>query len=271
MDLLNVGITHEINQNLYLGSEREMLWHCRCDPRFHYFAHIPNSIYNKETPNYNVLCFVHGTTRVTEKYHELFADFALKNNLILFFPIFPGGLLEQDDFNSYKLLSYEGIRYDLIFLSMLDELAKKYPVDVKRILLYGWSGGGQFVHRFIYVHPERVKAVCIGAPGRITYLDDEKDYYWGIRDFEKYFDKKPEIAAIREVPIMLMIGEHDTKFIGESPYGSNRFQRLLKLKENYEKHGIETQFEIIPNFEHKGNEEEKAKRVSVFFQDILDG
>lgn len=271
MDLLSIGITPEISENLYLGSEREMLWHCRSDPRFHYFAYVPESINSDNPPIYQVMCFVHGTGRTTEAYRKLFADFALKNNLIVLFPIFPGGLMDQNDYNSYKLISYNGVRYDLILLSMIEELASRYPVDGRKILLYGWSGGGQFVHRFFYVHPKRLRALCIGAPGRITYLDDEKDYYWGTRDFDKYFDKKPELDYMRKVPIMLMVGEDDDKFIGDSPYGDNRKKRILMLKENYEKFGMKPELQIIPNFEHKGNEEEKAKRVIAFFQRVIDG
>ena len=270
MDLLSEGVSPEAFRNLYIGCELEMLWHCRADPRFHYFACIPETVYDKNPPTYRVMCFVHGSGRTTERYRELFADFAARNDLIVLYPMFPGGVLEQEDFNSYKLLSYQGIRYDLVLLSMVEELAQRYPVDTKRIFLYGWSGGGQFVQRFLCVHPDRLAAASIGAPGRITYLDDTRDFYWGTRDFEKYFDKRPDIEEIRKVPIRLMIGEQDTKYIGDSPFGDNRRERIENLKKNYAEHGIESDLHVIKGFDHKGGDEEKSKVVIDFFAQTIE-
>lgn len=271
MNILDQGLTSETSQNLYLGSELEMLWHCQSDPRFSYYAIVPGDIVKNDQIRYEIMCFVHGTGRTTEDYHRLFRSFAEKHHLILLFPLFPGGLLEKDDFNSYKLLTDHGIRYDLILLQMMEEIAERYPgqVNTEKLWLYGWSGGGQFVHRFLYVHPEKLHAVCIGAPGRITYLDDTRDYYWGTRDFHAYFDKDYDLDRIREVPVLLMIGEYDTKFVGESDFGSNRMERLLNLKKNYESCNIPVQMEILEGFEHKGHADEKAEAVMRFFEKIM--
>ena len=67
--------------------------------------------------------------------------------------------------------------------------------------MFGHSGGGQFTNRFLFAHPERLKAVSIGAPGRPTFLNFEEDYFWGVRDFEKYFDKKLDLEAVRKIPV----------------------------------------------------------------------
>jgi len=48
-------------------------------------------------------------------------------------------------------------------LDALDLIAKKYPVDINRLLLKGLSGGAQFVHRFALWAPERVTAVAINS------------------------------------------------------------------------------------------------------------
>ena len=113
-------------------------------------------------------------------------DFADKNGFAMIFPMFPGGLMDKNDFNSYKLLEYNGVRYDNIFLAMIDELAERFPIDIDKIYLYGWSGGGQFVHRFLYVHLERLVAVVIGASGRPTYYSPYDDYYREYSNFERY-------------------------------------------------------------------------------------
>lgn len=270
MDILSEGVTREIYQNLYIGSELEMMWHCRSDPRFSYHTYVPGSVYDQKVPRFRIMSFVHGTGRTMERYRSLFSDFADRNHLILIFPMFPGGLMERDNFNSYKLLADQGIRYDSIFLSMIDEMAQRFPVDKEKIFLYGWSGGAQFAHRFLYVHPERLAGVAVGAPGRITYLDPETDYYWGTRNFREIFDKELDLEQIKRVPVKLMVGEHDTRFLGESPRGNNRMERIRNLMKNYQEHQIPVSLEVIPGIEHKGFDEKKAPIVMRFFQEILE-
>ncbi|KAK9234061.1 hypothetical protein V1525DRAFT_414306 [Lipomyces kononenkoae] len=69
------------------------------------------------------------------------------------------------------------MRYDLLLLAILDEVSLRCPaIDTSKVLLTGFSGGGQFVHRFTYLHPERLLAVNVGAPGSVTYLDDNRPW-----------------------------------------------------------------------------------------------
>ena len=269
-NVLDENLTVQARNNLYMGSEREMLWHCHADPRFSYFTYIPEKAANDPSIQLGVMSFIHGTGRTVEEYRELFKPFADENNLALIFPLFPGGLYDKDDFNSYKLLAYGDIRYDDIFLKMVDELSERYPnINSEKILLYGWSGGGQFVQRFLYTHPERLKGLVIGAPGRITYLDSDKDFYWGTRNFSSIFGKSPDIDAIRKVPIMLLIGEKDVLFVGEADCGNTRMERLIALKRNFEEHGIAATMQIIPGIGHKGDYPVKASYVIDFFRDVL--
>lgn len=186
MDILNQDITEEIYQNLYMGFEREMMWHCNTDPRFSYHTYIPEDYKEYKEKKLKLMSFVHGTGRTIEWYRSLFRDFADKEGFAIIFPMFPGGLMDKNDFNSYKLLEYNGVRYDNVFLSMIDELAGRFPIDTDKIYLYGWSGGGQFVHSFLYVHLERLVAVVIGASGRPTYYSPYDDYYREYANFERY-------------------------------------------------------------------------------------
>ena len=54
----------------------------------------------------------------------------------------------------------------------LDQVAKTYPVDGRRILMQGLSGGAQFVHRFALWAPERVVAVAVNSS---SWFDVPKD------------------------------------------------------------------------------------------------
>lgn len=90
------------------------MWHCNADPRFsitHIFLKIIRNIKRKTEADE----FVHGTGRTIEWYRSLFRDFADKEGFAIIFPMFPGGLMDKNDFNSYKLLEYNGVRYDNVF------------------------------------------------------------------------------------------------------------------------------------------------------------
>ena len=270
--LLNQGLTPEQRAVLFEGAELDMLWHCRADPRFPYYAYVPQSAYDADRKPFRTAVLVHGTGGAVQHYMEAFRPFAEENGVVLLAPLFPGGLIDREDFSSYKLLSCQGVRYDLVLLAMLDELHLRYErVDTERVFMFGHSGGGQFTHRFMYAHPERLCAASIGAPGRITYLDDTHDYFWGTRDFERYFDKRPDIEKIRRVPAQLMIGEHDTRDIGASPFGSTRMERLLNLKTNYEGHGIDVRMDILPGVEHSDGSQNRSRAAMKFFKDVLAG
>lgn len=72
----------------------------------------------------------------------------------------------------------------------LDRVAKVYPVDGRRILMQGLSGGAQFVHRFALWAPERVVAVAVNS--------------------SSWFDVPKEHA--RQVAWLVTIGDSDPSF-----------------------------------------------------------
>ena len=109
----------------------------------------------------------------------------------------------------------------------------------------------------------------ISAPGRPTYLDKNKDFYWGIRNWADVFEKEICMEALRKVPVMLAVGELDQKYIGESPYGSNRRERMASLKKNFEENGISTEFFIIPGMEHAFTVREGFEKQCEFCSRIL--
>ena len=125
------------------------------------------------------------------------------------------------------------------------------------------------VNRFLFVHPERLKAVSIGAPGRPTFLNSNEDYFWGIRDFKVYFDKDPDLEKICKIPVQITVGERDTAFIGDSPYGSNRLERMKSLKANLEANGLSVCLEILSGLEHGGGEDIRINTAQEFFERYL--
>ena len=270
MNSLSENLTSEEKKNLFGNAYLNMLWHCPSDPRFPYWVHLPDSYYEENDPHYRLLVIIHGTGCAVESYIDAAKELADQQHMAILAPLFPGGLIEHDDFNSYKLLSCAGIRYDQILLSMIDDMAARYPgVETGKFFLFGHSGGGQFANRFLFAHPERLAGVSIGAPGRPTFLNFEKDYFWGVRDFSSYFDKELNLSAIRQVPVQISVGELDTKFIGDSPYGTNRLARMKNLQSNLQGYGVNAELVILPGLEHGGGERERVQTAQRFFEGVI--
>ena len=268
--VLSANLSEEVRRNLAGTAELDMVWHCQSDARFHYLIHIPACYYEETQPVFPLVVIVHGTGRDNTGYWIKAREFADQNHFALMAPVFPGGLFETMDLDSYKLLNCGGIRYDLILLNMIEEMGRRFPgIETEKFCMFGFSGGAQFVNRFLFAHPERVKAASIGAPGRPTYLDFEKDYFWGVRDFRKHFDKDLDLEEVRKVPVELMVGDQHTLYIGESPYGTNRIQRICHLKENLESHGIRVFLDILPGLDHVSGRDVKITYAIQFFLPYL--
>src|SRR5262245_1299466 len=207
----------------------------------------------------------HGTERNVLYYRDHLRSFADEHGVVVLAPLFPAGIIDPDDLHNYKFIEYRGIRYDRALLAIVDEVAARYPVASNRFYLHGFSGGAQFAHRFLYLHPERLAGVSIAAPGRITQLDDALPWWLGTRDIEECFGLPIDLDALRRVPVLLVVGEDDVETWeidnpGESNWmdgveatGKTRIERLRTLEANYRAHGLDVRFETVPGVAHRGS------------------
>src|SRR5690606_14710605 len=131
------------------------------------------------------------------------------NNCVVLAPLFPVGVLGDENRNGYKYIQEQDIRYDLVLLAMVREVEARLAVTFPRFMMFGFSGGGHFVHRFALLHPERVSAVCVGAPGSVTLLDDGRDWWVGIRDAKERFGRAVDLEALRNVRVLAVVGAAD--------------------------------------------------------------
>ena len=68
--------------------------------------------------------------------------------------------------DGYKYLSEPGLRYDEILLDMVAEVAERWELPVRRFGLFGFSGGAQFVNRFLLLRPHRCGPPRSARPAR---------------------------------------------------------------------------------------------------------
>lgn len=232
------------------------------DPRLSWCMHLPPAL-AEGAGEVRLLVAVHGSARGCMAYRDAFADFADRNRYVVLAPLFPVGVLGDGNPDGYKYLAEGDIRYDDALLGMVAELEQLLGLDFATFDLFGFSGGGHFAHRFYYLHPERLNAVVVGAPGGVTLLDDTQDFWLGTRDVSARFGRTIDIDALRRVRSALLVGENDTEpFVYPPEYGShiagmeklgrNRLERNATLYRNWRDHGVPTERLIVPGIAHAG-------------------
>ena len=210
-----------------------------------------------------LLVGVHGTGRGNVQYRDAFSEFGRFNDCVVLAPLFPVGVLGDENRNGYKYIQEGDIRYDEVLLAMVSEVEERLGLCFPRFMMFGYSGGGHFVHRFAYLHPERVSALCIGAAGSVTLLDDRRDWWVGIRDVKARFGKEVDREALRRMKVMAIVGAADvetweithspqstTWIEGANDAGRTRIERATSLVQSLRDNGVDAELEVVPNIAH---------------------
>ncbi|MEV4150822.1 alpha/beta hydrolase [Amycolatopsis sp. NPDC049691] len=221
------------------------------EPRCSYSVYVPTS-WTPET-EMPVLVAVHGTGRSVGELREGFISFAERHELIVVTPLFPVGITDPDDVDSYKKIEAGGIRFDLVLLDILEQVRIRWNARIGKVLLCGHSGGGQFAHRFLYLHPDRVAAVAVGAPGNVTPLDDSRDWPEGIADTPRRFGTTVDREAVARVPVILVIGSEDdgrADLAAMGHPGRSRPEELDLLEKSLAQHGTTVRQVVVQGVGH---------------------
>ena len=249
------------------------------DKRISYSLYVPSDHYDGQGDSkVPLLVFIHGTGRnlATVRFDlEAFADDV---GCAVLAPLFPAGLENSLDLDSYKLTGAAALRSDQALLAMMDEIERIWVgIETSKVYLMGFSGGGQFSHRFLYLHPERLLAVSVGAPGSVTLWDQQKDWPHGVKNMEAIFGRSLNLATIRNVPVHLVIGSADDEVHGGADFtqwlksvrahrplrgqveshlsavhSQGRLQSLRGLEASLEQAGLAATFEIVDGVMHHG-------------------
>jgi poly(3-hydroxybutyrate) depolymerase len=251
----------------------------KADPRFHYCLYVPPKV--GDGAKVDLLVAVHGTGRTSFlDFRDGFSEFGRWNDCAVLCPIFPVGVLGDGNRSGYKYMAEGDIRYDEIVLKMVDEVAAKYGQDWSRFAMFGFSGGGHFTHRFAILHPAKLWAASIGAPGSVTLLDPTKDWWIGIRDVKQRFGIDFDAAALARVPVQMIVGEADLEtweithkpggtywMEGANEAGRTRPERLQALKASFESAGVDVRLDLVPGVSH--DRLKVLDRVKDFLSNVL--
>ncbi len=241
---------------------RTILYASQVDARFPFCLYVPPDIHEPGPAPHLVVC-MHGTGRNVAEYRDWFAEFGRWNRCVILAPLFPAGPLGDRDRDGYKYILEGGIRYDRVLLGMVAEVEALYGLRLPRFALWGFSGGGHFTHRFLLLHPGRLWAACIGAPGSVTQIDPGRDWWVGTRDMERVFGVALDLPALRQVAVHMIVGGADREtweithkpgarrwMEGANDAGATRPDRLETLRRNFVEHGIDARIEVVPGVSH---------------------
>ena len=192
----------------------------------------------------------------------------------LLVPVFPrpynfqeAGYTHALDEVSLTATSTVYYRLDLQLIAMIEDAINRLnerEIDFEEtILMWGSSASGMFANRFTALHPERVKAAAIGAPGGwpiapvAEYEGVELNYPIGIADLFQLVGYSFDMENFKNTPLYLYLGDQDTN--DALPYnvtlntyiGTTPVSRWPIAEEIYNSVGCNCEFVLYPGVGHE--------------------
>lgn len=160
----------------------------RCQPR-----HA-----DRERP---ALVCVHGISRDAHGHLAAFRQWAERTGTELLAPLF-----DRARYRGYqRLKSSNRTLHPVAALdAMLDETVGDRPC-----LLYGFSGGAQFVHRYALVRPERVAGMALAAAGWYTFPTPAASFPYGLASGRLPASLAINFPAFLHLPKCVLVGDRD--------------------------------------------------------------
>ncbi|BCR05832.1 hypothetical protein DESUT3_29010 [Desulfuromonas versatilis] len=204
---------------------------------------------------------VHGISRNAWEHAQAFAPLAERYAVPLVAPLF-----SQKDFPAYqRLVEGSGAqRPDLVLERLVEEVGMLSGARTDRLRMFGFSGGGQFVHRFALVHPRRVARYAMGAPGWYTFPDEARRFPRGWRPSRRLPGLCLKPRRCLKIPACVLVGEFDverdedfnTAARLDRQQGANRLERgrnwVAAMQQAARSRGLETpfRFQVLASSDH---------------------
>jgi len=170
-------------------------------PGYSYLLRFP------ETPDADkLLVVVHGIARQADYMLQALAGEADKHGYTLIAPVF-----SYRDYPDYQRLGRSGLgqRADLAVAATLADLREHLGFSAG-FHLFGFSGGAQFAHRFVYGHGEPVRSVCLASAGWYTPPDSGKRFPHGTDKTARLKDIRFDALRLARTSTLVVVGDKDT-------------------------------------------------------------
>ena len=157
-------------------------------------------------PDVPLMVAVHGIRRRAKLQARLFAPFIESIGGTLVAPVF-----SRKRYADYQRLGRPGFgqRADLALKRILAEVSRTTGAASRPIVMFGYSGGGQFVHRFAMAYPRQVRRMAVAAPGWYTFPNRDIAYPEGIGRCDDLPDVFLDPGRFLQIPTLVLVGERD--------------------------------------------------------------
>ncbi|HLL18482.1 MAG TPA: hypothetical protein VK439_06850 [Rubrivivax sp.] len=236
---------------------------CKAHPGMGYFLFVPLQLLLRRAAEAQLIVSVHGNSRNARDFRDHFARLAQAHDAVVLAPLFPMDMAQPIPDQAYTTLAPGPQRADQVLIDMIDEVAALLRMRFSRTVMFGFSGGAQFAHRFCYVHPHRVQAVSIGAPGFVTLPWRHKAWWTGVADMEQRFGRAYDPRALGQIAVQALIGGLDNEpspvwtpaemGLSQSEYegyGHTRMARMQTLVDAWREEGIAVEHAVIEGTGH---------------------
>jgi len=181
-------------------------------------------------------------------------------------------------------------RIDLQLLSMIDDaidrLLNMGIVVDEKVFMMGFSAAAMFTSRFSTIHPQRIKAAAIGAPGYPivpveSWEGEELRYCVGIADLYDLTGILFDSETFKSIPMYFFVGAQDSndpvayndgfdqedRDIIYALFGDTVIGRWPKIREVYNIVGCDSDFVIYQGVGHQFTSQ-MINDVEVFFKKV---
>jgi dienelactone hydrolase len=231
----------------------------RSDPAQEYLVYVPKS----GGANARILASVHGISRNAAEQARSFAPFCDEAGVVMVVPKFV-----PEHHRDYQRLGRQGsgARADRALERCLWEVASLTGAEASQVYLFGYSGGAQFVHRYLMAHPHRVARAVIAAAGWYTFPDNQRRYPYGTRPVRSLPNVRFNPEEFLHIPVDVLVGELDTTSPNlrsnerlDEQQGRTRLERarnwVAAMQEAARTYGIDSKvsFTAVPHVDHSFN------------------
>lgn len=173
--------------------------HLAVDPRTRYLRFQPRHPDPQRPP----LVCVHGISRDARGHLEAFTQWADLTGTELLAPLF-----DRRRFRGYQRLKSSNRTLDPV--AALDAILGETAGD-RPCMLYGFSGGAQFAHRYALVRPERVAGIALAAAGWYTFPTAAASFPYGLAPGRLPKSLEIDVPGFLRLPKCVLVGDRDVE------------------------------------------------------------
>jgi predicted esterase len=223
------------------------------------FVYIPTNA-SRQGP-LQVLVAMHGMGDNGPNFCQNLLATAERNGWIVVAPTF-----KYQDYKNPDLVAQDDITFLPRLLTMIDSIPGRTGLATRnKVLLYGFSRGGQAVHRFATLFPERTAGVAAIAAGSYTLplqtmlvngRSQTLPLPYGVANLRAKLGYDFNYAAFKQIPFRISVGGSDTNPDdiprAWDPYlGITRPDRAAAYTKTLQNIGVDAKLVVYPGVAHQ--------------------